>query len=95
MRLRLSFSYFDATSFIGVDHELTVTYDGSKDVNGVTMYMDGVDLGINVQNSLTSDLTASSQHIYVPDNGFTGDVFRVLKYSKELTQEEVTELVGQ
>ena len=77
-------------------YHLIVTYDGSSDISGVTVYIDGVSQAIgNLKNTLTGTILNAEPFAIasraVTDLFFDGNIDEVVIYDKELSQVEVTE----
>jgi hypothetical protein len=80
----------------GLWHMITITYDGSGDASGVTMYVDGVSQTLDVQNdTLTSDTSNVANAAIMSRSGGAqnagpGNVDEVSIWDVELSASEVT-----
>jgi len=79
----------------GVYHHCIVTYDGSSDASGVTIYVDNVDQGVTVvQNTLDATIQ-NTAHLQVSGREgqnrlFTGNIDEVVIYEEELDSSDVS-----
>ena len=82
---------------IGVFNMITVTYDGSKNTSGISVYVDGTSISFSTNaNSLTGSIsnstTAKVGAFVVGSQYFNGILDEVGVWNKELSSSEVTEL---
>ena len=82
-----------ATYASSVWRHLVVTYDGSADGSGVTFYVNGVAIAINVINNTLTTTTLNSADFRLAGSGsvakFNGSMDEVAVYDKELSAAEV------
>ena len=86
----------DASFNDGNFHHLVVTYDGSSDINGLNIFIDGTDVPTTtLTNSLTASITNNvSTQISGRDGAnvvFNGTVDEVVIYSVTLTAQDVND----
>ena len=76
---------------------ITITYDGSKDVSGVKIYINGVSDTLTTINNTLTGSTSNTEDLYFgrgvsSANYFGGIQDEISVFNKELTASEVTQL---